>query len=148
MNYRLETENAGDFFFSVASSHILKSATKFDSYSEEEDALDVYLYEPRSQQNIRVTWRYEDASVSLYTDRTGHMEAYSGYSTPSKTDPHMILNLSGNYNFSPDLNVWMSIGNLEDKMPQKDEAYGFPYYNRGYFSAGGRSVAAGLSYRF
>tara|TARA_B100001057_G_scaffold494838_1_gene592278 strand:- start:2257 stop:5346 length:3090 start_codon:yes stop_codon:yes gene_type:complete len=148
MNYRLETENAGDFFFSVASSHILKSATKFDSYSEEEDALDVYLYEPRSQQNIRVTWRYEDVSVSLYTDRTGHMEAYSGYSTPSKTDPHMILNLSGNYNFSPDLNVWMSIGNLEDKMPQKDEAYGFPYYNRGYFSAGGRSVAAGLSYRF
>ena len=148
MDYRLETQNAGDFYFSVTSSHILKSATKFDNYSDEEDALDTYLYEPRSQQNMSVGWRYQDISMTLFTDRTGHMEAYSGYSTPSKTDPHMILNLSGNYNLNADTNLWMSIGNLENKMPQRDEAYGFPYYNRGYFGAGGRSVAAGIRYRF
>ena len=148
LDYRLETQNAGDFYFSVSSSHILKSATKFDNYSDEEDALDTYLYEPRSQQNMSVGWRYQDVSLNLFTDRTGHMEAYSGYSTPSKTDPHMILNLSGNYNLNPDTNLWLSIGNLENKMPQRDGAYGFPYYNRGYFGAGGRSVAAGIRYRF
>ena len=76
------------------------------------------------------------------------MEAYDGYTTPSKTDPHIIMNLSSFYNVNPDLQLYLSIRNLEDKMPQKDEAYGFPYYNRGYFSAFGRYATAGVEYRF
>jgi len=148
LNYRLQTENAGDFGFGISSSHILKSATKFDSYSEENDALEAYNYEPRSQQNISVGWSYKDFRATLFTDRTGHMEAYEGYSTPSKTDPHMLINLSTNYNYSPDLNFYFSIANVENKMPQMDEAYGFPYYNRGYFSAYGRSFSLGAQYRF
>ena len=123
LRYRLETLNAGDFYFNVTSSHILKSASKFDDYSDEEDALDVYLYEPRSQQNASVNWRYEDWSVTLFADRTGHMEAYNG----TKTDPHIIMNLSTSYRYSPDLLFYLSIRNLEDKMPQKDAAYGFPF---------------------
>ena len=147
-NYRLETENAGDFFFGVSSSHILKISRKFDDYSEETDDLEAYLYEPRSQQNVSVGWSYQDVSVNLFADRTGHMEAYDGYSTPSKTDPHIIMNLSSAYDVNPDLRLYLSIRNLEDKMPQKDEAYGFPYYNRGYFSAFGRYATAGVEYRF
>ena len=76
------------------------------------------------------------------------MEMYRGYSTPAKSDPHIIMNLSSYYNYSPDLNFYLSIRNLEDKMPQRDEAYGFPYYNRYYFSAFGRYVTAGIEYRF
>jgi outer membrane receptor protein involved in Fe transport len=144
MNYRYETLNAGDFYFAVSSSHILKSASKFDDYSDEEDALDVYLYEPRSQQNASVRWVYEDWSVSLFADRTGHMEAYNG----TKTDPHIIMNLSTNYRYSPDLSFYLSVRNLEDKMPQKDAAYGFPYYNQNYFSAFGRYITVGGSYTF
>ena len=144
MNYRLETLNAGDFYFAVSSSHILKSASKFDDYSDEEDALDVYLYEPRSQQNASVRWVYEDWSVSLFADRTGHMEAYNG----TKTDPHILMNLSTSYRYSPDLSFYLSVRNLEDKMPQKDAAYGFPYYNQNYFSAFGRYITVGGSYTF
>ena len=96
IRYRLETLNAGDFYFNVTSSHILKSASKFDDYSDEQDALDAYLYEPRSQQNASVNWRYEDWSVTLFADRTGHMEAYNG----TKTDPHIIMNLSTSYRLS------------------------------------------------
>ena len=144
MNYRYETLNAGDFYFAVSSSHILKSASKFDDYSDEEDALDAYLYEPRSQQNASVRWVYEDWSVSLFADRTGHMEAYNG----TKTDPHIIMNLSTNYRYSPDLSFYLSVRNLEDKMPQKDAAYGFPYYNQNYFSAFGRYITVGGSYTF
>jgi outer membrane receptor protein involved in Fe transport len=144
MNYRYETLNAGDFYFAVSSSHILKSASKFDDYSDEEDALDVYLYEPRSQQNASVRWEFEDWSVSLFADRTGHMEAYNG----TKTDPHIIMNLTTNYRYSPDLRFYLSVRNLEDKMPQKDAAYGFPYYNQNYFSAFGRYITVGGSYTF
>ena len=144
IRYRLETLNAGDFYFNVTSSHILKSASKFDDYSDEEDALDVYLYEPRSQQNASINWRYEDWSVTLFADRTGHMEAYNG----TKTDPHIIMNLSTSYRYSPDLSFYLSVRNLEDKMPQKDAAYGFPYYNQNYFSAFGRYATVGVNYTF
>jgi outer membrane receptor protein involved in Fe transport len=144
LNYRLETLNAGDFYFGVVSSHILKSANKFDEQSEELDALDAYIYEPRSQQNINVRWVYEDWSVSLFGDRTGHMEIYNG----EKTDPHFIWNASAYYTYSPDLRFYASIRNLEDKMPQKDAAYGFPYYNQNYFSAFGRYMTLGVTYEF
>ena len=144
IRYRLETLNAGDFYFNVTSSHILKSASKFDDYSDEEDALDVYLYQPRSQQNASINWRYEDWSVTLFADRTGHMEAYNG----TKTDPHIIMNLSTSYRYSPDLSFYLSVRNLEDKMPQKDAAYGFPYYNQNYFSAFGRYATVGVNYTF
>ena len=34
-------------------------------------------------------------------------------------------------------------------MPLKDDpAYGYPYYNRGYFSALGRYATVGVAYRF
>jgi outer membrane receptor protein involved in Fe transport len=144
MNYRLETLNAGDFYFGVVSSHILKSANKFDEQSEELDALDAYIYEPRSQQNINVRWEYEDWSVSLFGDRTGHMEIYNG----EKTDPHFIWNASAYYRYSPDLRFYASVRNLEDKMPQKDAAYGFPFYNQNYFSAFGRYMTLGVTYEF
>jgi len=144
MNYRLETQNAGDFYFSVTSSHILKSATKFDDYSAEEDYLDVYIYQPRSQQNASVGWRYEDWSVTLFADRTGHMEVYNG----DKTNPHIITNLSTYYRYSPDLGFYLTVANLEDRMPQKDSGYGYPYYNRNYFSALGRWIRIGVDYTF
>jgi outer membrane receptor protein involved in Fe transport len=91
-----------------------------------------------------VRWEFEDWSVSLFADRTGHMEAYNG----TKTDPHIIMNLTTNYRYSPDLRFYLSVRNLEDKMPQKDAAYGFPYYNQNYFSAFGRYITVGGSYTF
>jgi hypothetical protein len=33
-------------------------------------------------------------------------------------------------------------------MPQKDAAYGFPYYNQNYFSAFGRYATVGVNYTF
>ena len=45
LRYRYETLNLGDFYFDVFSSHILKSASKFDEYSDEIDAIDAYIYD-------------------------------------------------------------------------------------------------------
>ena len=65
-----------------------------------------------------------------------------------KTDPHITANLTTFYNYSASLNLYLSVRNLENKMPQTDSAYGYPYYNRYYFSAFGRYVSAGFNYRF
>ena len=143
-NKRVETENAGDFYINVLSSHIIAVYSKFDALSDEIEYLSSYTYEPRSQQNMSVSWVYQDFSTTLFVDRLGHMEWGSG----GKSDPHITSNITTRYNYSPDLNVFFSIRNLDDKMPQKDPGYGYPYYNQNYFSAFGRYYSAGFNYRF
>lgn len=143
-NYQLETENAGDFYFGVLSSHIIAVYSKFDEQSEEIEYLNYYSYEPRSQQNASVSWVYQDWSTTLFMDRLGHME----WGDRGKSEPHIISNITTRYNFSPDLNLYFSVRNLDDKMPQQDPGYGYPYYNQNYFSAFGQYYSAGFNYRF
>lgn len=143
LNYSLETENIGDFYVSVLSSHIISYYSRSDAASPEVEWLSSYTYEPRSQQNMSISWRYQDFSTTLFIDRTGHMEWSDG-----KSDPHMIANLTTRYDYSPDIDLYLSIRNLEDTMPQRDPAYGYPYYNQRYFSAFGRYYSLGLNYRF
>ena len=143
-NYQLQTENAGDFYFGILSSHIIAVYSKFDASSEEIEFLSYYTYEPRSQQNASISWVYQDWSTTLFMDRLGHME----WGSRGKSDPHIISNITTRYNYSPDLNIYFSIRNLDDKMPQSDPGYGYPYYNRNYFSAFGQYYSAGFNFRF
>ena len=143
LSYRLETENMGDFSVGVLSSHIISYYSRSDAASPEVEWLSSYTYEPRSQQNMSINWRYQDFSTTLFIDRTGHMEWSEG-----KSDPHFIANISTRYDYSPDIDLYISIRNLEDTMPQADPAYGYPYYNQRYFSAFGRYYSAGFNYRF
>ena len=143
-NKRVETENIGDFYFNVLSSHIIAVYSKFDAQSDEIEYLSAYTYEPRSQQNMSISWVYQDFSTTLFADRLGHME----WGSRGKSDPHITSNITTRYNYSPDLNLYLSIRNLDDKMPQRDPGYGYPYYNRNYFSAFGRYYSAGFNYRF
>jgi len=144
LNYRLETENMGDFSLGILSSHIIAYYSRSDKNSPEVEWLSTYTYEPRSQQNISINWRYQDFSTTLFMDRTGHME----WGSRGKSDPHVIANISTRYDYSPDFDIYLSIRNLEDKMPQKDRGYGYPYYNQNYFSAFGRYFSLGFNYRF
>jgi outer membrane receptor protein involved in Fe transport len=66
----------------------------------------------------------------------------------STSDPHIISNITTSYDYSPDINIYFSIRNLDDKMPQRDRSKSYPYYEQGYFSAFGRYYSAGFNYRF
>jgi len=72
------------------------------------------------------------------------MEQYYG----EKGDPFITANLSVGYNFSADFDLRATISNIEDKMPEKDSAYGWPYFNQGYYSIFGRAFYVSASYRF
>jgi outer membrane receptor protein involved in Fe transport len=144
LNYRLETENMGDFSVGILSSHIISYYSRSDANSPEVEWLSTYTYEPRSQQNMSINWRYQDFSTTLFFDRTGHME----WGSRGKSEPHIIANISTRYDYSPDVDLYFSIRNLDDTMPQQDSGYGYPYYNQRYFSAFGRYYSAGFNYRF
>ena len=144
LRYNFSTESAGDFGFVVYNSNIISRKNKEDANAETIELLDYYLYEPRSQQTATTTWRYDDWRVSLFMDRTGHTEQYYG----QKGDPFITANLSVGYNFSADLSLRATVANIEDKMPEKDSAYGHPFFNRSYYSIFGRAVYVSASYRF
>ena len=144
LSWRKETENAGDFSVSLASSTIIRVNRQEYAGIPEVDLLEYFIYEPRSQQNLSVNWSREDHRLSIFADRMGHMNMYDGRSST----PHIITNLSYGYDYSPDLDLYLSVRNVEDVMPQKDPALSYPYYISGYFSVFGRYYSAGFTYRF
>ena len=144
MRYSYETQNAGDFIVNVLSSHIITSSSQVNVDSAVIDDLDTYIYQPRSQQNMSLSWLYQDWSAYLFADRTGHMEVYRGQTS----DPHILVNLSVGYDYSADLDMYIGVRNIEDKGPQVDPGYGWPFYNQGVYSAIGRYWSAGFNYRF
>ena len=144
LRYSFSTETRGDWRFVLYNSNILSRKFKGDETSDTIEILNAYLYEPRSQQTATTSWIYNDWSVSWYMDRLGHTEQFFG----EKADPFITHNLGVRYNYSADLSLRASITNLEDKMPEKDSAYGFPYFNRGYYSIFGRAFYVSAQYRF
>ena len=91
-----------------------------------------------------MSWSREDHGLTLFADRLGHMNMYQG----KVSDPHITYNMSYRYDYSPDINLYLSVRNLTDVMPQKDGGFGYPYYYQGVFSVFGRYASAGFNYRF
>ena len=144
LTWTKETENAGDFRVSLASSTIVRVNRQEYASSAEIDLLEAFIYEPRSQQNLTVSWSREDHGLTLFADRLGHMNMYQG----KVSDPHITYNMSYRYDYSPDINLYLSVRNLTDVMPQKDGGFGYPYYYQGVYSVFGRYASAGFNYRF
>ena len=144
LTWTKETENAGDFRVSFASSTIVRVNRQEYASSAEIDLLEAFIYEPRSQQNLTVSWSREDHALTLFADRLGHMNAYNGM----VTDPHITYNMSYSYDYSPDIDLYLSVRNLTDVMPQKDGGFGYPYYYQGVYSVFGRYASAGFNFRF
>ena len=142
--YSFSTENAGDWRVMIMNSNYLDRNRKEDAASPEVNILDSYIYQTRSAQNMTIGWRYDDWNVTYYVDRTGHTEQYYG----QKGDPFLNENLTIGYRYNADLDLRFGIANIWDRMPERDSAYGYPYFNQGYYSVMGRSFTLSGNYRF
>ena len=145
---RKETESAGDFAISIGSTTIDHINYLADPYGEQIEFLTYYYYEPRSRQNMNFNYKYEKHNVSVNMTRMGHMNIYGTAGGGTKSDPHIMTNVSYSYDWSPDIDTYVSIRNIDDVMPQKDTGYSYPFFNEGYYSAFGRYMTAGITYRF
>ena len=148
INWRKETESAGDFAISIGSTTIDHINYLADPYGEQIEFLTYYYYEPRSRQNVNFNYKYEQHNVSVNMTRMGHMNIYGTAGGGTKSDPHIMTNVSYSYDWSPDIDTYVSIRNIDDVMPQKDTGYSYPFFNEGYYSAFGRYLTAGITYRF
>jgi len=148
INWRKETESAGDFAVSIGSTTIDHINYLADPYGDQIEFLSYYSYEPRSRQNMNFSYQYEKHQVNVNMTRMGKMNIVRNSSGGTKSDPHIITNVSYFYDFNPDFDTYVSIRNIDDVMPQKDGGYSYPFFANGYYSAFGRYVTVGVTYRF
>ena len=144
INWSKETESIGDFAVQIGSTTIDHINYLADPYGDQIEYLSTYIYQPRSRQNVNVGYKYEKNNLNINFTRTGHMNIYRGL----ESDPHILTNISYSYDWSPDIDTYISIRNVEDKMPQKDGGFGYPYFYEGIYSAFGRYATLGVTYRF
>jgi outer membrane receptor protein involved in Fe transport len=148
VRWNKETENAGDFSVTVGSVTIDHINLKSDPYGDQLEVLTSYIYEPRSRQNATIGYKYQKHNASIGITRMGHMNISRRAGGGSTSDPWIRTNVSYWYDYSPDVDAYISIRNIEDKMPLKDGGYSYPFYQQGYYSALGRYVSVGVTYRF
>ena len=110
LTWTKETENAGDFRVSLASSTIVRVNRQEYASSPEVDLLEYFIYEPRSQQNLTISWSREDHGLTLFADRLGHMNMFQG----KVSDPHITYNMSYGYDYSPDINLYLSLIHISE----------------------------------
>ena len=144
INWFKETESIGDFSVRIGSTTIDHINYLADPYGDQIEYLSTYIYQARSRQNVNVGYKYEKNNLNINFTRTGHMNIYRGL----ESDPHILTNISYSYDWSPDIDTYISIRNVEDKMPQKDGGFGYPYFYEGIYSAFGRYATLGVTYRF
>ena len=97
---------------------------------------------------MNFSYQYEKHQVNVNMTRMGHMNIVRNSSGGTKSDPHIITNVSYFYDFNPDFDTYISIRNIDDVMPQKDGGYSYPFFANGYYSAFGRYATIGVTYRF
>jgi hypothetical protein len=97
---------------------------------------------------MNFNYQYEKHQVSVNMTRLGHMNIVRNSTGGTVSNPHIITNVSYAYDFGPDFDTYVSIRNIDDVMPQKDGGYSYPFFANGYYSAFGRYVTVGLTYRF
>lgn len=148
IRWNKETENAGDFSAVISSVTIDHINLLSDPYGDQVEILTSYIYEPRSRQSATFGYKYEKHNVSIGVTRMGHMNIGRRVGGGSTSDPWIRTNITYSYDFGTDWDAYISVRNVEDKMPLKDGFYGYPFFQQGYYSALGRYVSAGVAYRF
>ena len=131
VSYAWVTDAAGDFSFSLFSSHQIDL-----KYAEDiGDPLLSYMsstYTPRSRQSLRLGWNRGDWGAGMSVLRLGHME----YDDGTKGSPYFNTNLTVNYDLTQDSFLAFTVTNLFDAIPDTDDAYdtGSAFYPYGFNS--------------
>jgi outer membrane receptor protein involved in Fe transport len=149
MDYRLETDNLGDFRFRVDYTHVLSDQRQqFDFDDIERDYRDnKQNFNARSTVNMTATWDYKKFSGVLFGHRVGSMP---NWQETGRLGPWFTYNASASMRFLDDkLTASVLVGNLLNTRPPKDDGFtSWPFFWRGQYNALGRQTFLQLEYTF
>ncbi|MEW6992362.1 TonB-dependent receptor plug domain-containing protein [Colwelliaceae bacterium 6441] len=174
-NYRLNTENFGDFRFELAYTMTTnRTRTNADVTVDIRD-IDGSARNTRDSLTLQTSWVYDDffAQVTAYrTDRiyradcyrgyeeNGHTEAYESYLPCNEVDDNgedvlkrldylWTVNFTAGYSFMDDHNLTFTLNNLTDNLGRSDRTdSSWPWRNDSVYSIRGRYASVRYSYSF
>ncbi|MFT3791960.1 MAG: TonB-dependent receptor [Rudaea sp.] len=148
IRYLWETDRFGSFDFKLGGTYVVTN--RIQNYPGDpfvNELSDYYDYViPRSKANYSVTWNYGDFTTTLYGARLGGIPNYDG---DQRMGPTMLYNASFGYLWAKNVNIGVTIDNLFDSKPGRDNTWtSYPYYARRWFSPLGRALFVDLSVKF
>ena len=108
----------------------------------------------RSRSYLSLSWTKNDWSAGVSTQRIGSMNYQSRWAPTTngdgrvKINPYYDIGSFVRYDFDEGHFLAVSVSNLMDDIPEKNEDLGWPWFARYYYSPVGREVFVTYRYTF
>lgn len=137
----------GDFTLSLAHSHVFKHS--YQQYPgdpiENKLAFDSGFYLPRDKSSGSITWSKDALKFTVSGTRLGKLP---NYDEDAFLKASTLFNATVQYDFTDHLRGSLTVRNLLDTKPVKDDTWSsYPYYNTSWYDSVGRSVFLQLTYK-
>ncbi|MBB3344027.1 TonB-dependent receptor [Luteimonas sp. RC10] len=149
LRYGLDLGNWGDLNLQAGYTHVLEfEVAQFGDEAPRDVRSTVEYNSQRSRANWRAAWSNADWNASLYGYRYGSRPNYNGTAIPGRTSAYVIWNADVSHAITDNVTLGVSVLNLLDEMPPRDDSHtAWPYFASAY-SAIGRQVFANITFDF
>ena len=137
----------GTFNLSLGHSHVLDH--DFQQFpgdaSIDKLAVDSGFYLPRDKSNASIGWEKDNIKFTLSGTRLGRLPNFDEDAWIGSSE---LYNATLQYDFSDHLRGSLTVRNIFDTMPVKDNTWtSYPYYNTSWFDSIGRGIFVQLTYK-
>ena len=169
-SYRYDAGRYGEFDFSAAYNVTMQHTLQLAPGAPTYDLMHNPYYDYLSAQggsaigpefktifSGNVTWSIGNWSTTLTGIRYGKLANQAAYTNPTvyssygagRVKPWVLYNATVRYNLTPDARITLTVNNLFNRMPPRDNsATAWPYYDFGAYNPFGRSYFVDFNYRF
>ncbi len=137
----------GDFTLALGHTHVIDH--KYQQYPGDayinKLAVDSGYYTPRDKSNASLTWKNDGLQLTVSGTRLGRLP---NYDEDAWIKASYLFNTTLQYDFTDHFRGSITVKNLTDKKPVKDDTWSsYPYYNTSWYDSIGRSVFLQLTYK-
>ncbi|MET0327971.1 MAG: TonB-dependent receptor [Luteimonas sp.] len=149
LRYGLDLGGWGDLNLQAGYTHVLEfEVAQFGDEAPRDVRSTVEYNSQRSRANWRAAWSNDSWNASLYGYRYGTRPNYNGTAIPGRTSAYVVWNADVSHAITDRVTLGISVLNLLDEMPPRDDSHtAWPYFASSY-SAIGRQVFANISFDF
>lgn len=145
--WRVPTQRAGEFTFSAAYTYVDEHT--FQQYPGDpvvdKLAYDSGYYIPRDKGTTSVSWALNNLTTTLQGQYLGRLP---NYAETAYIKESWLFNASAQYDLTDHARLSLTVNNLFDEGPVKDDTYSaYPYYDISWFDSVGRSYYIQLTYK-
>ena len=151
LSSRFLTDNAGDFFLGLSIAYV-DDERRSDAEGDPFVSIMNQERRLRSRSYLSFSWQKNDWAAGVSTSRIGSMNYQSGFAPTTngdgkvKINPYYDIGSFVRYDFDDGHFIALSVSNLMDDIPEKNEDLGWPWFASYYYSPVGREVF--LTYRY